>query len=109
MAIFRLNEDCFEKIEQTKFSNEGILERQHIQNALKKQISVISPDMLVIAEEFAEWSDSRRRIDLLCIDRDANIVVIELKRNDTGEHMELQAIRYASMVSTLTLKRAVEI
>lgn len=40
--------------------------------------------------------------------KNANLIVIELKRTETGEHMELQAIRYAAMVSTLTFKRAVE-
>ncbi len=109
MAIFKFNNDSFEKVEQTQFSSEGILERQHIQNALKKQIDVIAPDILIISEEFSEWSDSKRRIDLLGVDRLGNIVVIELKRTETGEHMDLQAIRYASMVSTLTFIRAVEI
>ena len=37
------------------------------------------------------------------------MVVIELKRTDTGEFMELQALRYAAMVSTLTFVRATEI
>jgi hypothetical protein len=109
MAIFRFDNDSFKKLDETRFVNEGILERQHLQNALKKQIDVIAPNILVIAEEFSEWSGSNRRIDLLGIDKEANIVVIELKRNETGEHMELQSIRYASMVSTLTFKRAVEI
>ena len=36
-------------------------------------------------------------------------MVIELKRTNDGGHMDLQAIRYASMVSTMTLGRAVEI
>ena len=70
---------------------------------------MISPETLVIAEEFGEWEDSKRRIDLLGIDRDANIVVIELKRTEDGGHMELQAIRYAAMVSTLTFEKVVEI
>lgn len=109
MAIYKFDNDSFKKVEQTQFSNEGILERQHIQNALKKQIGVIADDILIISEEFSEWSDSKRRIDLLGVDKDGNIVVIELKRNETGEHMDLQAIRYASMVSTLTFGRAVEI
>ncbi|MCF6340108.1 MAG: hypothetical protein L3J10_05060 [Sulfurimonas sp.] len=109
MAIFKFNNDNFEKVEQTQFSSEGILERQHIQNALKKQIEVIASDILIISEEFSEWSDSKRRIDLLGVDRLGNIVVIELKRTETGEHMDLQAIRYASMVSTLTFIRAIEI
>lgn len=109
MAIFKFDNNNFEKVERTQFSYEGILERQHIQNALKKQISVIADDILIISEEFSEWSDSNRRIDLLGIDKEGNIVVIELKRTETGEHMDLQAIRYASMVSTLTLSRAIEI
>ncbi|VAX10970.1 putative inner membrane protein [hydrothermal vent metagenome] len=62
-----------------------------------------------MAEEFGEWEESRRRIDLLGIDKAANIVVIELKRTEDGGHMELQAIRYAAMVSTLTFDRVVEI
>jgi hypothetical protein len=35
-------------------------------------------------------------------------VVIELKRGITGEQMELQAVRYAAMVSTLTLDQAAQ-
>ncbi len=93
----------------TSFCTEGILERQHLQTALKQQIEVVAPNCLVISEEFSEWAESQRRIDLLGIDKHANLVVIELKRNETGEQMELQALRYAAMVSTLTYSRAVEI
>ncbi len=53
--------------------------------------------------------DSRRRIDLLGLDKEANLVIIELKRTEDGGHMELQAIRYAAMVSTLTFEKIVEI
>ena len=109
MAIFKFDNENFEMIKETQFANEGIKERQHIQNALKKQIEVIDSELLIISEEFGDWSDSKRRIDLLAIDKNANIVVIELKRTETGEHMDLQAIRYASMVSTLRFDRAVDI
>lgn len=109
MAIYCFEDSSLKKIEKTSFSDEGIRERQHLQSALKEQIEIIAPNCLVIAEEFSEWSEGHRRIDLLAIDKDANLVVIELKRTDTGEFMELQAIRYASMVSTLTFHRAAEI
>jgi hypothetical protein len=109
MAIYSFNDYELKKINLTTFNNEGILERQHLQAALKCQIDVVSPNCLVISEEFAEWTGSQRRIDLLAIDKEANLVVIELKRTETGEHMELQSLRYAAMVSTLTFSRAVEI
>src|SRR5262249_6364532 len=64
---------------------------------------------LVVSEEFGQWEESRRRIDLLGVDDRANLVVIELKRTEDGGHMELQAIRYAAMISALTFERVVEI
>lgn len=109
MPIYNFENNQLAKIDVTTFSSEGILERSHLQATLKEQIEVISPNSLVISEEFSEWSDSRRRIDLLAVDAEANLVVIELKRDETGEHMDLQSLRYAAMVSTLTFKRAVEI
>jgi hypothetical protein len=36
------------------------------------------------------------RCDLLVVDRSGRLVVIELKRTETGGHMMLQAIRYAA-------------
>jgi len=109
MPLYRYSDRRFQKVEETSFGTQGILERFDLQVALRDQIDVICPDCLVVSEEFSEWDDSRRRIDLLAVDKSANLVVVELKRNETGEHMDLQAIRYASMVSTLTFKRAVEI
>jgi hypothetical protein len=50
-----------------------------------------------------------QRIDLLGVDDKANLVVLELKRDDDGGRMELQAIRYAAMVSGMTFARAVEV
>lgn len=66
----------------------------------------MAPDCLVISEEFSDWEDSKRRIDLLAIDKQANLVVIELKRDDIGAHMELQAVRYAAMISTMSFSKA---
>jgi len=109
MAIYSFNDNALKKVDSTTFNGEGILERQHLQAALKRQIDVIAPNCLVISEEFAEWAGSQRRIDLLAVNKEGNLVVVELKRTETGEHMELQSLRYAAMVSTLTFSRAVEI
>lgn len=79
----------------------GIRERQDLQRLLRESISCLGEDLLLLGEEVSEWQDSRRRIDLLALDRTGALVVIELKRTEDGGHMELQAIRYAAMVSTL--------
>ncbi|MBN8658586.1 MAG: hypothetical protein J0M11_22815 [Anaerolineae bacterium] len=109
MPIFELTKDKLQKIEETSFSAARIRERADLQRLLQNQIEIISPNTLIIAEEFGEWEDSRRRIDLLGIDKNANLVVFELKRTEDGGHMELQALRYAAMVSTMTFDKAIEV
>jgi len=109
MAIYEISSDKFRKIEGTSFSSAGFRERQDLQRLLRSQIEIVAPDTLVISEEFSEWEDSNRRIDLLGVDKNAKLVIIGLKRTEDGGHMELQSIRYAAMISAMTFARAVEI
>lgn len=107
MPLFRMTSDTFERVPATTFSRQGLRERQDLQRLLRADISVVDPELMVIAEEFSEWEDSSRRIDLLCLDQQARLVVIEIKRTEDGGHMELQAIRYAAMVSSMTLEQLI--
>lgn len=111
MPVYRLTKDAITELPKATYAERGVKERTDLQRLLKANVGVVAPppsDVLVISEEFGEWEDSKRRIDLLGIDRDASLVVIELKRDDEGGHMELQAIRYAAMVSRMTFQRAVK-
>ncbi len=108
MPIYEFASDAIRPVQKTTFGQMDFYERRDLQRLFREHLAVIAPDTLVIAEEFGEWDESRRRIDLLGIDRDANLVVIELKRTEDGGHMELQAIRYAAMVSTMTFDQAVD-
>ncbi len=103
MALFRVADGALERVQQTTFARENLLERGDLQRLLKADISALAPDLMVVSEEFGHWEDSNRRIDLLCLDRAAHLVVLELKRTEDGGHMELQAIRYAAMVSSMTV------
>lgn len=107
MAIFEVTETEIRPIPQTNFAKEGLKERSDLQRLLRQGIHHISPDTMVLAEEFGSWDESLRRIDLLGLDKECRLVVIELKRTDDGGHMELQAIRYAAMVSSMTFDQAV--
>lgn len=104
-----MNESEISAVRQTTFPESRIRERRDLQRLLRDNIEVIAPDTRVIAEEFGDWDRSQRRIDLLGIDREANLVVIELKRDEDGAHMELQAIRYAAMVARMTFDEATDV
>ncbi|HEX6101248.1 MAG TPA: hypothetical protein VF432_33335 [Thermoanaerobaculia bacterium] len=108
LPLFHLTESGLDSVPSESFSALGIKERSHLQRVLRSKLDVIAPDCLLIAEEFGGWDQASRRIDLLAIDKNANLVVIELKRTEDAGHAELQAIRYAAMVSTMTFDQAVD-
>lgn len=95
------------KLNRTTFAEENIQERTHLQAALRDHIDLIDEDLHVVAEEFGDFEGVNRRIDLLCVDRECKLVVVELKRTADGGHMELQALRYAAMISTMTFTQVV--
>ncbi|MFO0889884.1 MAG: hypothetical protein U0790_12175 [Isosphaeraceae bacterium] len=109
MPLYELTANDLRPIQETTFASAQIREREDLQRLLRERIEVICPETLVLTEEFCDWQDSYRRIDLLGLDKEANLVVIELKRTEDGGHMELQAIRYAAMVSTMTFTKAAEV
>jgi hypothetical protein len=108
MPLFDLTSGALEQLDPTTFAAEGILERRDLQAAIKGNISLLGDDLLVVAEEFGSFQDAHRRIDLLCVDRAGHLVVVELKRTNDGGHMELQALRYAAMVSAFTFDDLLE-
>lgn len=108
MAIFHFKPTGIEPLLSTPFQSLKLLERSDLQRLLRDRLDVIAPDAMLLTEEFGQWDDARRRIDLLALDRDAKLVVIELKRTEDAGHIELQALRYAAMVSTMTFEQAVD-
>lgn len=106
MPIYEIQPELLTPLQQVTFASKKILE-EDIQRIFRTHINAIAPDTFVLAEEFSDWADSWRSIDLLCLDKAANLVVVELKRTQDGGHMELQAIRYAAMISKMTFADAV--
>lgn len=110
MALYEFTDDTrLIRVEPQKFSDLMILERTHLQRALREAIDAITPGVvtMVLTEEFGDWKDANRRIDLLCLDSDGHLVVIELKRSESAGHADLQALRYAAMVAPMTFDQAV--
>lgn len=90
MPIYEFASEEIRPLSKTTFGQAQLQERRDLQRLLRTNVAVVAPDTLVIGEEFVGWDESRRRIDLLGIDRNANLVVIELKRTEDGGHMDLQ-------------------
>ena len=108
MALFRMTDESLEEIPGTTFAREQMSERGDLQRLLRDTPDAFGEDLLIVAEEYGSFEDSRRRIDLLALDPEGRIVVIELKRTEDGGHMDLQAVRYAAMVSTMTFDQLVD-
>lgn len=76
------------------FTELGLRERFDIQEWIEKTPEILGEDLLIIGKEV--FLPSGKRLDLLAIDKKAELVIIELKRDDSGEAVEWQAIKYAS-------------
>ena len=67
MPLFQVTSKELKALSATTFGAENIMERKDIQRLLREQISVLDKGFMVIAEEFGDWRDASRRIDLLCL------------------------------------------
>lgn len=108
MPLFEIDNDRLTELQGERFADLNLYEREDLQRFLRNDVTPLGDDLLVIAEEYSEWEEARRRIDLLAIDTAGRLVVIELKRTEAGGHMDLQAIRYAAMVSSMTYEDVVK-
>jgi len=99
IKLYRVDIDNKKLIElpPTQFSTHNLMERYDIQEWIEKTPEILREELLIISKEYI--LPSNIRLDLLAIDKKANLVVIELKRDDSGTDTEWQAIKYASYFS----------
>ncbi|PKL37890.1 MAG: hypothetical protein CVV41_22755, partial [Candidatus Riflebacteria bacterium HGW-Riflebacteria-1] len=71
MALYEMTSNEFRPIVQTSFTELKIRERGDLQRLLRSQIEVLGDDLYVLSEEFGDWEDSKRRIDILALDKQA--------------------------------------
>jgi hypothetical protein len=88
------------KIPVTSFSALNLKERFDIQEWINGTPDILGEQLLIIAKELI--LPSGRRLDLLAVDKNGSLVIIELKRDDSGSDIEWQAIKYASYCSNFS-------
>ena len=78
-----------------------------LEDILSENIGIASPNWLIIGRQVR--TDHGGIIDLLAIDRDANLVVLELKRHQTHRDSVTQLLDYGSWVAHLEVDRIAQI
>ena len=99
-------------IKETSLDDLKLGERGDLQQWILKNPDFLSKhfdtDFKIISEELDEF-EVKDRLDLLAIDENGTLVVIELKRKDSGSRIDIQGLKYASYCSTLKPSQIVEI
>ena len=102
--MFRIDPETHtsQTVKEVEFSELGFQERRDIQKWIANNPGILGDDLLIISEEFNGFDKISERPDLLAVDYDGRLVIIELKRDDTGADAHWQAIKYASYLSRAT-------
>ncbi|HOU56769.1 MAG TPA: MmcB family DNA repair protein [Smithellaceae bacterium] len=88
------------EIPVTAFGALNLRERFDIQEWISGTPKILGEELLIIAKEL--FLPSGKRLDLLAVDKQGALVIIELKRDDSGSDVDWQAIKYASYCSSFT-------
>ena len=96
-------------LESRSFSEMDLGERFDLQEWLDKTPDALGEELLIIQKEFAEFKDTKERLDLLALDKNGSLVIIENKRDDSGKDVVWQALRYVAYCSSLKKSQVVEI
>ncbi len=94
MKLWRIEEDTPKPIDQDKLDLESRLE-----NWMRDDIGLMNDDLLVIGQQVP--TDHTGDIDLLAMDSEANLVILELKKDKTPRDIVAQILDYASYVQKM--------
>ncbi|MGD0275088.1 MAG: DUF4268 domain-containing protein [Syntrophales bacterium] len=101
---YNIKDKNFEPLNEVTFASLKIFERYDIEKWIEGNPDVVGEDLFTISTEYDKFDKTKERLDILAVDKEGKIVIIELKRDDSGKDAELQAIKYAAYCSTLTLE-----
>lgn len=79
MYLINKESNRITEITQKTFSELRFREREHLQEWLANSPEVFGEELLIIQKEFDGFNDTRERLDLLALDKQGNLVVIEIK------------------------------
>ena len=109
--MFRVNlsENRIVRLEERRFADLHLRERDHLQEWLVGMPDALGEDLLIVQKEFDGFADTRERLDLLALDKEGRLVVVENKLDDSGRDVVWQALKYVAYCSSLKKAEIVEI
>ena len=85
---------------KAKLSSSKLINEKEFEDLLYGNIQMLSEDWIVLGRQIRTKNGGY--IDILCLDREGNTVVVELKKNMTPREVTAQGLDYAAWVSKLT-------
>ncbi|GAC57148.1 hypothetical protein GOHSU_16_01060 [Gordonia hirsuta DSM 44140 = NBRC 16056] len=107
--VFSIDDDGgAQPLTETTLAEAGLWERRNLQEGVIAHPQILGENIRIVAFEFDRWQAAGGdrqldRLDVLGLDSDGYLVVAELKRDRAPDTVQLQAIKYAAMVSRFTL------
>lgn len=106
-TVFTVSGSSATAAQPISLADAGLKEREHLQEWVVANPQVLGDDVKIIAFEFGRWASfsgalERDRLDVLCLDKDGHLIVVELKRDKAPDTVEMQALKYAALVSRFT-------
>lgn len=108
MYWLNVESNQLEEIPTTTFFENDLKEREHIEEWIRKKPELLNEDLLIIGHEYDKF-EINERLDLLALDKEGNVVIIEVKRDSTGSTVDFQALKYASYCARLSPQDILEI
>jgi Endonuclease NucS C-terminal domain len=96
------------EIPETSFQENNILERDNIEEWVRKNPEILGEELLIIGHEYDKF-DISDRLDLLAVDKEGKLVVIETKRDKSGSEVDFQCLKYCSYCSQLKPQDVIDI
>ena len=97
MSLWKITDKGPRKVPETRFAREQLLE-EHLERWIEADSSVLGEPLLIIGRQVL-IPDVKDRLDLLAVDPQGAAVIIELKRGELKDPVDIQALRYASYIS----------
>ncbi len=109
--LYRIHADkkTLQSVKEINFSDHNFKERYDIQEWVESTPQILGEDLLIIAKEKTFFEGTNERPDLIAIDKKGNIVILELKRDDSGADVHWQAIKYASYWSRFEINNIIDV